>query len=56
MVFKVTFNNISIISLRSVLLVEGTGVHGENHQPVACYIFGINECLKRICQGAKLSL
>jgi hypothetical protein len=26
MMFKVTFNNISIISLRSVLLVEGTGV------------------------------
>jgi hypothetical protein len=29
MVFNATFNNISVISLRSV--VEETGVHGENH-------------------------
>jgi hypothetical protein len=26
-----TFNNILIIALQSVLLVEETGVHGENH-------------------------
>jgi hypothetical protein len=32
MVFNVTFNNISIISWRSVLLVEETR---ENHQPAA---------------------
>jgi len=31
MVFNVTFNNISAISWRSVLLVEETGVPGENH-------------------------
>jgi hypothetical protein len=31
MVFNATFNNISFISKRSVLLVEETGVHGENH-------------------------
>ena len=31
MEFKSTFNNISVISWRSVLLVEETG---ENHQPV----------------------
>ena len=30
-VFNVTFNNISVISWRSVLLVEETGVHIENH-------------------------
>jgi len=30
-----TFNNISIISWQSVLLVEETGVPGENHRPVA---------------------
>jgi hypothetical protein len=30
-----TFNNISAISWQSVLLVEETGVLGENHQPVA---------------------
>jgi hypothetical protein len=32
MVFNATFNNISVISWRSVLLVEETG---ENHRPVA---------------------
>jgi len=31
MAFNVTFNNISVISCRSVLLVEVTGVPGENH-------------------------
>jgi hypothetical protein len=34
-VFNATFNNISAISWQSVLLVEETGVLGENHQPVA---------------------
>jgi hypothetical protein len=29
MVFNATFNNISVISCRSVLLVEETGVPGE---------------------------
>ena len=32
MVFNVTFNNISVISWQSVLLVEETGVPGENHR------------------------
>jgi len=32
-VFNNTFNNISVISWRSVLLVEETGVSGENHRP-----------------------
>ena len=35
MVFNATFNNISVISCRSVLLVEETGGPGENHRPVA---------------------
>jgi hypothetical protein len=35
MVFSATFNNISITSWRSVLLVEETGVPGENHRPAA---------------------
>ena len=35
MVFNATFNNISVISWRSVLIVEESGVPGENHQPVA---------------------
>jgi hypothetical protein len=33
MVFNTTFNNISVISWWSVLLVEETGVPGENHRP-----------------------
>ena len=37
MVFKATFNNISAISWRSVLLVEKTGVPGENHRPTASH-------------------
>jgi hypothetical protein len=32
MVFNATFNNISLISWWSVLLVEETGGPGENHQ------------------------
>jgi hypothetical protein len=35
MVFSTTFNNISVISWQSVLVVEETGVPGENHRPVA---------------------
>jgi hypothetical protein len=34
-VLNVTFNNISAISWRSVLLVEEIGVPEENHRPVA---------------------
>ena len=34
MLFNATLNNISIISWRSVVLVEETRVLGENHQPV----------------------
>jgi len=37
MVFNATFNNISVISCRSVLLVEETGAPGENHWPVASH-------------------
>jgi nucleoside-specific outer membrane channel protein Tsx len=36
-VFNATFNNISVISWRSVLLVEETGGPGENHRPVASH-------------------
>jgi hypothetical protein len=35
MVLNTTFNNISVISWRSVLLVEETWVPGEIHRPVA---------------------
>ena len=37
MVFNTTFNNISVISWSSVLLVEETGEPRENHWPVACH-------------------
>jgi hypothetical protein len=37
MVFNATFNNISAISWRSVLLVEETGVLGENNLHVASH-------------------
>ena len=33
MVFNATFNNITFISWRSVLLVEETGVPAEKHRP-----------------------
>jgi hypothetical protein len=35
MVFSATFNNISDILWRSVLLVEETGIPAENHEPAA---------------------
>ena len=35
MVYSATFNNILVLLWRSVLLVEETGVPGENHIPVA---------------------
>jgi hypothetical protein len=35
MVFNANFNNISVILWRSVLLVDGTRVPGENHLPAA---------------------
>ena len=37
MVFNTTFNNISATLWQSVLLVEETGVPGENHWPVASH-------------------
>ena len=35
MVFNATFNDISVISWRSVSLGEKTGIPGENHRPTA---------------------
>ena len=37
MVFNATCHNTSAILWRSVLLVEETGVPGENHRPVASH-------------------
>ena len=38
MVFKDTFNNVSAISWRSILVVEDTEVPGENYQPVTSQV------------------
>ena len=37
MVFNATFNNVSVISWQSVLVVEETGGPGENHQHVGSH-------------------
>ena len=37
MVLDATFDNISVLSWRSALLVEETGVLGENQRPVASH-------------------
>ena len=37
MVFNATFNNISVIFWRSVLLMEETGVPEVNHRPAASH-------------------
>jgi hypothetical protein len=49
MVLNATFNNISVISWRSVLLVEEAGESGENNCPVAIWfmnmLFSLSELL-----------
>jgi len=44
MVFNATFNIMSVISWKLVLLVEETGVPGENHRPAVshCQILSHN--------------
>jgi len=37
MVFDATFNFLSVLSWRSVLLVEETGVPRDNHRPLASH-------------------
>jgi hypothetical protein len=50
--FNANFNNISVISWRSVLLVVEIGIPGENHQPVAHWIYTylFNQCLSQCCE------
>jgi len=48
MVFNATFNSISVISWRSVLIVEETGAPRENHRPVASYW---QTCLHNVVWG-----
>ncbi len=37
MMFNATFNNVPVISWRSVLLEDETRVPGENHRPIASH-------------------
>jgi hypothetical protein len=41
MVYNATFNFILVLSRRSIVLVEETGVPGKNHRPVASRRSGI---------------
>ena len=41
MMFNATFNNMSAISWRLVLLVEETVVPGENHRPIVGQLYDI---------------
>ena len=41
LVFNATFNNISVISRQTVLLVEKTRVPGENHRPITDKLYHI---------------
>jgi len=43
MKFNATFNNISIISWRLVLLVQETGAPEENHRPVVSHSQNLSE-------------
>jgi hypothetical protein len=49
MVFNATFNNITVISWRSVLLVEETGVPRENHRSARIFFIGLTHELYCVC-------
>jgi len=48
MVLNATFNNISVISWRSVLLVEETGVHGKKPPTLTLSYNGVHLALLEI--------
>ena len=49
MVFSATFNNISVISWQSALLVEETGIPGENHYLyIYIYLKSLNNLHKNL--------
>jgi hypothetical protein len=56
MELNATFNNISVISWRSVVLVEETGVLGENHRHVAMILRWKRSRIKRKTTNTTLSL
>ena len=50
MVFNATFNNISVISWWSVLLVEETGLPGENHRQVTDKLTNVASSTPRLSE------
>ena len=57
-VFNATFNNISVILWRSVLLVEETEVPRENHRPVESQWQTLSQCFIQdtsLCMGFELT-
>ena len=48
MVFNITFNNISVISWQSVLMVKKSWVPAENHQPAASHWHTFHIILYRV--------
>ena len=58
MVFNATSNNISVISWWSGLLMEESGVSGENHRPAASYgqTFSHKYCITYTSQLAGFEL
>ena len=51
--FNITFNNILVISWRSVLLVEGIRVPWENHQPVASHWWTLSHIVVSSLSGIR---
>jgi hypothetical protein len=62
MVFNTTFNNISVISWRSALLVKETGIPDQNHRPAASHyiiakkLSGISNIFCKFILRVKLAL
>ena len=59
MVFNPSFNNISVISWWSVLLVEEAGIPGENHRPIGIHWQTLSHTVvsstPRLKQGLKIA-
>jgi hypothetical protein len=54
MVLNATCINISVISWRSVLLVDETGVPRENHRPVASHLQTLSHNVVSSTRGSSL--
>jgi hypothetical protein len=54
--FEGTFNNISVISWRTVLLVEETGVHGKNHQLAASHLQPLSYYVEKVVSRSGIDI